>query len=542
MPCEFTVVAVAKQGTISEALASQGVTVKAGDALLYSVQKSEVVSAGKKVLLVKAGAKDPKPVTGAAAREAVGLPPAGSSTVKPASVPAGHTLYVQSTSSNRRMPAGSSVAVLHSEQEGSSAPSVLRRPASQLDEDEGAQGSPSAPAAKRAKTTAASPGSKATASAATPGKWQKSDSVYVRDYGSTSSKTVAGYDMDSTLIETKSGKTFPQSKDDWKLWNEAVPGKLQELHKSGHKIVILTNQGGVAKGQTKLADIQAKIDELQAALDVPLLAMILTQDDLYRKPLPAAWKLMESEFNGGVKVTRGKSFYCGDAAGREPPVVKKKDFSANDLKFALNLGVDFYTPEEHFLGLVQKYEKAHFAFDPRKLGVKPAAYPVPALKGQTLVLCIGPPGSGKSSAATQHFTACVRVNQDTLKTKEKCLKACEQALKEGKSVIVDNQNKQVTDRAPYLALAKAVGAASIAIHYDVPKELCFHLNAYRMLNTSSELHRPEKVPSMVIHGFYKNVQAPKVSEGFSSVYRVGLEHFAVAAKDANLDLLRSFID
>merc|ERR1711982_70145 len=91
--------------------------------------------------------------------------------------------------------------------------------------------------------------------------------------------------------------------------------------------------------------------------------------------------------------------------------------------------------------------------------------------------------------------------------------------------IVDNQNKSKADRAPYLGLAKAAGAAALAIRDDVPKELCFHLNAYRLLNTKSKLHRAEKVPAMIIHSFFKNVEEPKEAEGFEKVLRVGLEHF-----------------
>lgn len=113
-------------------------------------------------------------------------------------------------------------------------------------------------------------------------------------------------------------------------------------------------------------------------------------------------------------------------------------------------------------------------------------------------------------------------------------------MKAGKSVVVDNQNKSKADRAPYIKLAKSAKAASIAVLYDVPKELCFHLNAYRALNTASHLHRPEKVPSMIIHSFYKNLERPQPAEGLEEVYRVGLEHFAIA-EGADTTLLRSFL-
>jgi len=41
-----------------------------------------------------------------------------------------------------------------------------------------------------------------------------------------------------------------------------------------------------------------------------------------------------------------ESFYCGDAAGRKGP---PKDFTDTDLKFGLNIGIKFYTPDQLFL-------------------------------------------------------------------------------------------------------------------------------------------------------------------------------------------------
>lgn len=45
------------------------------------------------------------------------------------------------------------------------------------------------------------------------------------------------------------------------------------------------------------------------------------------------------------------SFYVGDAAGRPAEGKKKKDFSKSDRLFALNASLNFFTPEEHFLGM-----------------------------------------------------------------------------------------------------------------------------------------------------------------------------------------------
>lgn len=79
-----------------------------------------------------------------------------------------------------------------------------------------------------------------------------------------------------------------------------------------------------------------------------MLSFIASADDEYRKPSTTLWDLFESKYNSGIKVDRNTSFFCGDAAGRK--TATHKDFTDTDLKFALNVGVPFKTPENLFLG------------------------------------------------------------------------------------------------------------------------------------------------------------------------------------------------
>lgn len=62
--------------------------------------------------------------------------------------------------------------------------------------------------------------------------------------------------------------------DDWKFMLPNIPKKLKELHIEGYKIVIFTNQGGVATGTVKASDIQYKIEMVIKAVGVPIQAMI----------------------------------------------------------------------------------------------------------------------------------------------------------------------------------------------------------------------------------------------------------------------------
>lgn len=44
---------------------------------------------------------------------------------------------------------------------------------------------------------------------------------------------IAAFDLDGTLISTKTGFIFPNGADDWKWWNDLVPTRLKELHDDG---------------------------------------------------------------------------------------------------------------------------------------------------------------------------------------------------------------------------------------------------------------------------------------------------------------------
>jgi Polynucleotide kinase 3 phosphatase len=41
------------------------------------------------------------------------------------------------------------------------------------------------------------------------------------------------FDMDGTIITTKSGKAFPVDGSDWKFWDSSVPEVMRKHHKEG---------------------------------------------------------------------------------------------------------------------------------------------------------------------------------------------------------------------------------------------------------------------------------------------------------------------
>eukprot|EP01066_Platyproteum_vivax_P012996 Platyproteum_vivax@DN5914_c0_g1_i7.p1 len=365
-------------------------------------------------------------------------------------------------------------------------------------------------------------------------KWKEIDSsLWYIDYGTKGCDKIAGFDMDQTLINVKGTSKFPKDRNDWVLWDEKIPQVMKKFQKDGFKIVIFTNQKGVTVGKTTLEAILGKIDDLQEALDVPLAAFVLTDDNKYRKPCTAAWDLLEDEYNDNVKVDRTASFYCGDAAGRakggEGPsgvLRKKKDHSQGDLLFALNVGAPFKTPERVFRNIDDTDQiPMEFDFDPRKLGEDTTEKEITPSEKPEMIIMVGPPGAGKSSIARKYFGDYEIINQDTLKTKDKVLKAAKAACAAKKSCVIDNQNKETTTRKPFLDIAKEAKMPVRVIYLNFPKDLAFHNNAYRMLNPRVPEHRKHKK-----------------SEGFSEIIELSIDNLILGPWDDPLDekLYRSF--
>jgi D-glycero-D-manno-heptose 1,7-bisphosphate phosphatase len=73
------------------------------------------------------------------------------------------------------------------------------------------------------------------------------------------------FDVDGTLVTTKSGVTFRKAADDWQ-W---LPGRLercQELYQEGTPIAVASNQGGVAFGYFSQEAITHEIVQVVAAI------------------------------------------------------------------------------------------------------------------------------------------------------------------------------------------------------------------------------------------------------------------------------------
>lgn len=338
--------------------------------------------------------------------------------------------------------------------------------------------------------------------------------------------TILSFDFDSTLVNTKSGRAFATGPDDWQLWHTSIPAKLKEYQDKGYKLVIFTNQNGVAKGKLTVNALKKRIEGFMNAVgsNIQFLVFAATHEDHFRKPSTGMWKYMETNVLNGYTIDLANSIYVGDAAGRPKgwSQGKKKDHSCGDRKFALNVGIGFSTPEAFFLKQKEYTKWILDGYDIKALEKdNKKAYVAEDLISpkQEVILFVGFPASGKTTFYKRYFepNGYVHVNRDTLKTPAKCLAACKEALENGKSVVVDNTNPDKNSRSTYIEAAQEYGVPIRCFRFKVDEDLAKHLNVYRENKTLGE-HK--HVPRVGYAVFKKNFTEPKRSEGFSEVKEI----------------------
>ncbi|CAH2318932.1 bifunctional polynucleotide phosphatase kinase [Pelobates cultripes] len=350
--------------------------------------------------------------------------------------------------------------------------------------------------------------------------------------GVQASSKIAGFDIDGTIITTKSGKVFPTSPDDWRILYPEVPRKLKELLVEGYKVVFITNQMGISRGKLRPEVFKAKAEAILDKLGIPVQIFVATGMGMYRKPVTGMWDYLCEKGNDGIPVQKEDCLYVGDAAGRPAnwaPDRKKKDFSCSDRLFALNIGLKFSTPEEFFLG----WKTAPFQlpnFDPRTLDPNaPLHDPAATLVSPSteVVVTVGFPAAGKSKFVKDYLVpkGYVCVNRDTLGTWQKCVAGCEEALRNGKSVVVDNTNPDLESRSRYINCAKNAGVPVRCFELTTTVEQAKHNNRFREMSQKGHV----SVNDMVINSYKSKFVAPSVSEGFSEIVKI---HFVPRFKDA----------
>ncbi|CAH1137528.1 unnamed protein product [Phyllotreta striolata] len=351
------------------------------------------------------------------------------------------------------------------------------------------------------------------------GKWEEIEKellIYTPDNIQNRSK-IAAFDIDGTIIKTKSGRRFPTNFDDWILNYNDIPQTLRKLHQDNYKIAFFTNQLGVGKDVAKIKEYKRKIQNVMKKLGLPVQIFAALGRTKYRKPITGMWETLKNDKNGDVAIDLKGSFYVGDAAGREKNWAPKrpKDHSMADRLFALNVGLKFFTPEEYFL----KQSPVPFSmpeFDPRKFSY--SEIPDFSYASPNVIIMVGGPGSGKSHFCKSFLLPkdYVHINRDTLGSWQKCVKALEENLQDNKNCVIDNTNCDKESRKRYVDVAKKYQIPCRCFVMSTSFQHSKHNNRFRELTDKS--HIP--VNEIVINSLRKTYQKPELIEGFEEIVEI----------------------
>jgi len=136
------------------------------------------------------------------------------------------------------------------------------------------------------------------------------------------------------------------------------------------------------------------------------------------------------------------------------------------------------------------------------------------------IILIGLPGAGKTTFYREKFAAThAHISKDLWPNATgraaKQQKAIEETLNSEKSVVVDNTNPTVAERAAIIETAREHGARVIGYFFDITTRAAVARNANRT--------GKGKVPNVAIFTTAKRLQPPGVSEGFDELYRVEIK-------------------
>ena len=126
---------------------------------------------------------------------------------------------------------------------------------------------------------------------------------------------------------------------------------------------------------------------------------------------------------------------------------------------------------------------------------------------------MGLQGSGKSTFYEKYLSKNhVRVNLDTLKTRNKEHLLIDECLSEGKNFAIDNTNPTRADRARYISLAQENGYYIIGYFMESKIKDCIARNALR--------EGKARVPDCAIAATSNKLEIPSFEEGFNELYFV----------------------
>lgn len=107
-----------------------------------------------------------------------------------------------------------------------------------------------------------------------------------------------------------------------------------------------------------------------------------------------------------------------------------------------------------------------------------------------------------------------RSNRDTLKTVPKCIKECLKFMEDGKSIVIDNTNPSVENRAKFIEIAKINNYKLRCFVMTTQESISKHNTCFRQYISKGKI---DYISNIVYNIYKKKYSEPSNKEGFDEI-------------------------
>jgi DNA 3'-phosphatase len=326
-------------------------------------------------------------------------------------------------------------------------------------------------------------------------------------------KKIAGFDLDMTLIKTKSKKKYSNDPNDWEWCYPNVIDKLVDCHKNDYIIVIVTNQAGIQNSNHNLKIFYEKIQNIhndikKRNITIEFDIFVLTHYDNARKPSPLIFYNQMFHFHRD-------SFFCGDSAGRP------SDYSDVDIKFAFNLKIKFMTPEYFFMDDHNSHGNLSYSIVPYDITIINNKYNhvINNQKHDFIILC-GLPLSGKSSLSYDIKMTYI-INKQQLIIMEtigvlknnKLISMMNNFMNQKLNILIDSCNTTKKERKMIIDNIDKNKYHITIVCMNTSFDRCMHNNYHKLFVDSNH----QLFPKSSIKSLNDNYEKPSLDEGVDNI-------------------------
>lgn len=154
-------------------------------------------------------------------------------------------------------------------------------------------------------------------------------------------------------------------------------------------------------------------------------------------------------------------------------------------------------------------------------------------QSQFMIVLCGLPGSGKSHFATSLQSSkprkFVRINQDQLKSRQRCEQRCRETINQGRIPVIDRCNFDTTQRRHFLRIAQEANIPVDCIFFDYDSGTCLD----RCLNRGEHETITRKNARMVVSRMKNDLYPPNPDDRQSDYHMFQTFHVVRSFDDAN---------